>query len=387
MRPIKVAAVLSGKEKFSPYYGGAVARWTYEVYRRTPPWLVPTVVGFPPIVERPYDLPYLALPSVRLPEFLAKFPYLRRYEDKVWFWQLMPKLRECDVIHLENRPHWALLLRELGYKGKIIGHLQNSHLLHYDSERLEHLATALDCIVSCSQYIADEFILRSPGMAARSQVVFNGVNTEIFRPADHAVNNKRVFYVGRFHPEKGILPLVQAFEAVTKRHPDAELHIGGATGFGSHTETPYVREVRETAERLRKNAGAKIEFLGYIDHDSQLPGCFQQAAVAVFPSVFNEPFGMVNCEAMACGTPVVATKRGGIPEVVGDSGILVDAPDPRLLAEAINAILDNREFRLMLRQKAIERARQFDWSCIAARWAEVILKVTGGLTKETRSAR
>lgn len=387
MRQIRVAAVLSGKEKFSPYYGGAIARWTYEVYSRTPNWLVPTVVGFPPEVEKPYDLPYLALPSVRFPEFLAKLPYLRRHEDRAWFWQLLPKLREFDVVHLENRPHWAILLRELGYKGKLIGHLQNSHLLHYDSERLERLAAALDCIVSCSQYIADEFILRSPGMAARSEVVFNGVNTEIFRPSDVPANNKRVFYVGRFHPEKGILPLVQAFEAVARRHPDAELRIGGATGFGAHTETPYVREVRETAERLRSTVGAKIEFLGYIDHDSQLPGLFQQAAVAVFPSVFNEPFGMVNCEAMACGTPVVATRRGGIPEVVGDSGILVDEPNPKLLAEAINSMLDDRDFRLRLRQKAIERARRFDWNCIASRWGEVILKVAGGVTKETGSGK
>jgi len=91
--------------------------------------------------------------------------------------------------------------------------------------------------------------------------------------------------------------------------------------------------------------------------------------VLVSPSIFEEPFGLVNAEAMACATPVVGSNRGGIPEVVGDDGTLVNPENAREIASAIARLLEQPDKRAQLGRAACERARAtFDWNVIAERW-------------------
>lgn len=373
---IKTAVLLTGKEQFSPYYGGAVARWTYETYSRLPAWVQPTIFGVP--AQRPYEFPFNASGANWLPRLCSWFPYVRRYEDHTYLALLMRRLREFEIIHIQNRVHWARILRQLGFRGKIITHLHNSHLAHYDAKRLDIMAPHIDCVVSCSRYIENTFRSRSESIARRSVVVYNGVNTDLFRASDVPRFPKRIFFVGRINPQKGILPLLQAFEHVLKAHPDAELVIGGATAFGINSETDYVRQLRELALKLNMGPKPKVSFTGYIEHDTQLPQYFQEAAVAVFPSVFEEPFGMVICEAMACGTPVITTRRGGIPEAAGEAALIVDSPDPALLADAIIQLLNDDHLRAELGRRSLLQAAHFDWRNIAEQWARVISAVAKG---------
>jgi spore coat protein SA len=169
---------------------------------------------------------------------------------------------------------------------------------------------------------------------------------------------------------------VKAYARVLSEHPETKLIIGGTTGFGTHRPTPYVRQVEELARSISQNNGAQIQFTGYIHHDRDLPAWFQRATVFACPSLFQEPFGLVNAEAMACGTVVVGSERGGIPEVLGDTGYLLNPEDIEAFAHALSEVLKGVERRHQLGQAARERAlSMFDWRVIAGRWMDLIRDV------------
>ncbi len=378
MTRLSVAVLLSGREQFSVYYGGALARWTYEVYSRLQDRIAVSVFGFPTDPKSAYSLKHESSGWWRACSLLSRLPGLRRYEDEVWLRGLMPRLRGFAVLHIHNRPQWARLLRSLGYCGSIIVHLQNDHLGHWSQPMRDALAPDLDGLVVCSNYLRTQSIGSSEALAQKTSVVFNGVNTKLLVPREELREPKTIFFVGSFIPAKGVLQLVEAYARVLGLHPTAKLIIGGSTSFGKHEETEYVREVRRLAASIQNQLGASIEFPGYIHHDRDLPGFFQRAALFTSPSIFQEPFGLVNAEAMACATPVVGSNRGGIPEVLGETGRLIDPEDIAQYADALSALLSDSAERERLGCAALERSRQmFDWSVIAKAWAEYLHNVTG----------
>jgi len=241
---------------------------------------------------------------------------------------------------------------------------------------LDALAPQVDGVAVCSTFLRGTFADRSPSLAAKTKVIFNGANTQLFTPREDVREAKTIFFVGRFDEEKGVLQLVRAYARLLDRHPDATLVIGGASGFGVHHETDYVRKVRELAQSLVSKQKARIHFPGYIHHDRDLPAWFQRATVFASPSLFQEPFGVVNVEAMACATPVVGSNRGGIPEVLGDAGIVVDPEDVEGFAAALSSLLENADYRASLGRAARLRCREiFDWEIIARYWASLLEEV------------
>jgi spore coat protein SA len=238
---------------------------------------------------------------------------------------------------------------------------------------LDDLALRVDRVVVCSRFLRDCFAPRSPALAVKTRVVFNGVNRELFFRKAEIRERKTIFFVGRLDAEKGVLQLVQAYARVLHDHPDATLVIGGSTGFGIHAETPYVRRVRELANSVTQSSKGKLIFTGYIHHDRDLPSWFQRATIFTSPSLFQEPFGLVVAEAMACATPVVGSNRGGIPEVLGDTGRLVDPEDIETFAATLCALLTKPDERANLGAAAFERCRKmFDWRLIAENWADLL---------------
>lgn len=367
--------MLSGREKFSPYYGGALARWTYEVYSRLKPEIDVTVFGFPTQSENLYDLSHQTSSAWRVCDFVRQIPVLRRGEDRFWLRALMPRLHKFDAIHIHNRPQWVKPLRRMGYSGAILLHLQNDHLGHWTPQMLNALVPSLEAVVVCSQFLCDTFAHRSVTLASKTHVVFNGVNMQLFFPKEKARVDKTIFFVGRLSAEKGVLQLIEAYARVLHAHPDAKLIIGGTTGFGTHEETPYVRRVRDLANSVIRDGGT-IEFPGYIHHDDDLPSWFQRATIFASPSLFQEPFGLVNAEAMACAMPVVGAKRGGIPEVLGDAGKLVDPEDVEDFAATLSVLLARPAQCAALGRAALERCRKlFDWSLIAQNWLGLLKDV------------
>ena len=372
-RRLTVAVLLSSREKFSAYYGGACARWTYEVYSRLRSHLDATVFGYPTAAEDLYPLRYASSSSWRLCDLVSQIPGARRYEENLWLRALFARLRTFDVVHIHNRPQWTRVLRDLGYEGAIVLHLHNDHLGHWTATMLDELAPHLEAVAVCSEYLRNTFAAKSSALAAKTRVILNGVNTDLFFPREELRERKTIFFAGRLHPEKGVSQLLRAHARVLKVHPDAKLVISGSTAFGAHELTPYVREVEALATSILRNHSGSIQFTGYLHHDRDLPAWFQKATCFATPSIFQEPFGLVNAEAMACATPVIGSRRGGIPEVLGDTGILIDPEDIEGFADAMSMLLGNPEYTVMLGRAAYRRCREmFDWQIVAERWNSLL---------------
>jgi|SRR5579859_538119 len=373
---MRVAVLLSGQAQFSIYRGGALVRWTYEVYRHLQPEIEVTVFGFPTDVETRYALPHETSQWYRTCLAIAKVPLLRRFEDAIWLRALIRRLRLYDLVHIHNRPQWVPILRQLGYRGHIVVHLQNDHLGEWTKEMLDALAPQLDGVVVCSTYIGEQFRLKSAALAAKTKLIWNGVNTDLFFPREELREPKTIFFVGSFIPRKGVLQLVQAYDRVLDEHRDAVLVVGGSVTFGVEKETPYIRQVREIAERIRHKRGAEIKFVGSLHHDKQLPEWFQRATIFSCPSLFQEPFGLVNAEAMACGTPVIGTNRGGVPEVLDGGGLCIDPENTAEFAAALSKLLASPSECARLGRIGIERShRLFDWRVVAESWREFLIRL------------
>ncbi|MHB1293519.1 MAG: glycosyltransferase family 4 protein [Anaerolineae bacterium] len=191
--------------------------------------------------------------------------------------------------------------------------------------RAEHL-------IAASQATAQEFRAFYGADAQRTTVVPLGIDLGRFRPLD--AHSRRaelgllrmpvLLYAGFCTPRKGLDILAQALHRID---PRARLLILGR--WEPSYRARFYRELGPEAERVLE--------LGYVA-DEELPLYYNLADLFVFPSLL-EGFGIPLAEALACGTPVVATTAGSMPEVVGPGGRIVPPRDPEALAEAINALL------------------------------------------------
>lgn len=369
---MRVAVLLSGRAQFSVYFGGALVRWTYEVYRHLKDIEV-TVFGFPTDSGSRYPLPHESSGWYRACLAMAKIPVLSRWEEHVWLRALIGRLRHYHLVHIHNRPQWATMLRHLGYSGRIIVHLQNDHLGHWSAAMLDALEQHLDAVVVCSTYIGEQFCGKSSSIAKKTKLIFNGVNTELFYPREELREPKTIFFVGSLIPQKGVLQLVRAYERVIESHPDAKLVVGGSVTFGVERETRYVQQVRQEAESIRRRTGVEVQFTGSLHHDVQLPTWFQRATIFTCPSLFQEPFGLVNAEAMACATAVVGTNRGGVPEVIGGGGVAIDPENAEEYAATLSNLLSDPVECARLGRIGLKRSSEvFDWRVVANSWHDFL---------------
>jgi glycogen(starch) synthase len=163
----------------------------------------------------------------------------------------------------------------------------------------------------------------------------------------------RLLFVGRIVPEKGVEILLEAMRIAQHGAPGSlALSIGG---FGP---VPYVQKLQQLASR----DGADVRWLGRLGRDA-LENVYRDHDVAVVPSVWEEPFGLVAVEAMAAGLPVVATRSGGLPEIVrhGFNGCLVPPNDASALYHSLMAFVDDPGLRRTLAQQAARDVRdRFD---------------------------
>lgn len=165
-----------------------------------------------------------------------------------------------------------------------------------------------------------------------------------------------ILYVGGFSPRKNLSALLGAYAAVHNElteHPPLVL--------AGQLDAPGLRLV----DRARDlGVAGHVLFPGFIPL-SDLPYLYRSARLFVYPSLY-EGFGLPPLEAMACGTPVIASKESSLPEVVGEAGHLVDPYDPEALAGALRKLANDQEGRDLLRRRGLARAKAFSWRRTAA---------------------
>lgn len=296
------------------------------------------------------------------------------------------KQKKPDIIHIMNFSQYVPFIRAYNTNSKFVLHMQCEWLTQIDASVIEERMQKTDLVIGCSKYITNKIRSCFPQYADRCKTVFNGVGFDDSNDFDisYRNNGKKILFVGRISPEKGVHILLDAFCEVILKRPDVQLNIVGAIGAApydfvvdvSDDDTAprlasfYSGKVRKKdhyfnylKKRLPSSALKKVKFLGFIHHSS-VADYYQNADIFVFPSVWHEPFGIPIVEAMACGLPVVAAKGGAVPEIVKDceTGLLVDRNDAQALAQAIIRLLENRELRNTMGKAGRYRARElFTW--------------------------
>jgi D-inositol-3-phosphate glycosyltransferase len=184
------------------------------------------------------------------------------------------------------------------------------------------------------------------------------------------VNNgvKRVMFVGRIEPLKGIDSLLYALKIMTKRQPELAIELWVVGGDVSQPVESWSQELRKL-ERVRRQLGleAQVKFMGQQTQEL-LPYYFQVADVVVMPSHY-ESFGMVALEAMACGVPVITTNVAGISDILDDhhKDLLTTVNNPLLLAKQIEKLLADPQYHAHVSRLVRERVQDLSWTNIAAR--------------------
>jgi D-inositol-3-phosphate glycosyltransferase len=224
------------------------------------------------------------------------------------------------------------------------------------------------------------------------EVVPPGVDLERFKPMDQAEARRKIgippedrmiLFVGRIQPLKGIDILIRALGLVKRREPELARRLCVSIIGGDPQPDSEVEEAEfERLESLRRELGIGdlVTFLGAKDQDT-LVYYYAAAEMVVMPSHY-ESFGMVAIEAMACGTPVVASDVGGLTFSIEDgyNGYLVPGRDPQALASKIILLLKHPVLRDQLSEQARQWVQRYSWTHIAAELLEVFERTIGGYT-------
>jgi D-inositol-3-phosphate glycosyltransferase len=247
--------------------------------------------------------------------------------------------------------------------------------------------SAADRLIAATPMERAQMVWLYGASAGRMSVVPCGVDLNLFQPVPSPEakrllglppERRIVLFVGRIQPLKGIDTLLEAMALLAPQMPHGTddlsvIIIGGAQGTGVD-ETPA--ELARL-EGLRTELGIEdlVTFQGAKDQDT-LVYYYSAADMVVMPSRY-ESFGMVALEAMACGTPVVASKVGGLALTVqdGQTGFLVPERNPGALADRIRLLLNDAHLRRKLGQQAVCWAQRYGWPAIASQIEAVYQQV------------
>jgi D-inositol-3-phosphate glycosyltransferase len=228
---------------------------------------------------------------------------------------------------------------------------------------------AADRIVAATVVERAHLVRHYGAAASRIAVIPCGVDTELFAPGDQGAaravlrldDRPRLLYVGRLAPIKGLETLLDGMARLRAAGSRAQLCIVG--GDADEPLDGHEGELRARLSRL--DLGDTVTFVGSQPQE-RLRAWYVAADATVLPSYY-ESFGMVALEAMACGSPVVASRVGGLQTTVRDgvTGVLVPDHDPAVLADTLERVLDDADLRWRLGREGVRWAAQHRWPCVA----------------------
>ncbi|MBJ6363827.1 glycosyltransferase family 4 protein [Paenibacillus sp. GCM10012307] len=296
-----------------------------------------------------------------------------------------------DVIVVENRPSYVLRIRKQNPNARIWLSLHSSTFIRPPYMTLKCFKLCVrhaEKIIVNSSFLRDVVAAKVPEAARKLHVIHLGVETDRF-PSQYSqeglmrrnmLRSKRewqgrsvVLFMGRLIPLKGVHHLLHIMPELVKRHPRILLVIVGSAFYGSHRSTAYTRRLHRLGRKWKDH----VRFVPYVPYP-QVPDWFLASDIAVVPSGKREAFGLVNVEAMSCGLPVVATRSGGIKEIIedGGTGFLVDPAHVQAdLKQRLLTLLEDEVLRISMGMRSRERVEQmFTWRYTGERWLELLNK-------------
>ena len=308
-----------------------------------------------------------------------------------------------DVIHIQHCSQSVPVIREYNPKAKIVLHLHAEWFSQGDPRIFERRLKDVDLVTAVSGYVAEKTRRDFPSIADRCEVTYNGIDArEFVRVKDYARDKpKRILYAGAISPHRGLHVLLEAFKIVVPLYPNVRLDLVGPEGNYALQETFDIRDgalrksvapyyafkpmsllkaklfpsspnqasYRSCLEAmLPPEVSKKVTFHGLIRQRPQLIEHYYAGDVFVLPSICNDSFGIPVVEAMAAGSPVVASRSGGVIETVkdGETGFIVDKNDPQQLAQVLLRLLEDDGLRETMGRAGRERAlANFTWDRVA----------------------
>jgi glycosyltransferase involved in cell wall biosynthesis len=326
-------------------------------------------------------------PMSDMPKETQNFKYKIIRGGKVWIiTKLMPHLwrnqEKLDIVFSPSHYIPPICFQPRACSIMDLGYLKSSgHFKKYDYWQLKYWS-AISIFVSkvvfaISESTKGEIIKRYP-FAYKKVVVtplacdpnlFNmGVAKEdIERVKDkYTIVGDYILFLSTLKPSKNVEGLIEAFSIIIGRFPDMKLVIAGKKGWLYDT-------IFEKVKKL--NLEDKIIFTDYVSEEDK-PSLIAGAKVFCLPSL-NEGFGLDVLNAMACGTPVVVSDKGSLPEVAGNAGVYVDPISPKSIADGVGKVLSMNDIEYnKLVTRGLEQVKKFSWKDTALKTLEALENVS-----------
>lgn len=253
----------------------------------------------------------------------------------------------------------------------------HNHLLRSYTPREAAVALgSVALVVAVSESLAEQVRPHLPAsLRERVRVVHNAADSALFYPAprdqEPARERLRITTTGRAIRDKGADVLLDAVRLLGRK--DVEVCVVGSAGFDPYAPlTAYEQSLRQLADAC----AATIRFVPSMPRPA-LGAFLRDSDIVVVPSRWPDPCPLTVLEGMATGVPVIGSDIGGIPELLGDAGVLVKPQDPRALADAIEPLLDDAQLRARLGRSALEHSAQLTWERSARVFDRHLAEVVG----------
>ena len=380
---MKIAIITAGILPVPPVKGGAVENLVYSFIKQNELSNHPIEIEVYGIeseenVAYPKNQSYTKYHNIKIGrthDILEKTkisPLLRllfkKYKNYPYLYKVLKILKKnkYDYIVVENRPWFIEDIKKVT-EDKIILHMHNDHLCLNIKENKSVIEICHKILV-VSDYLKRQILTHFQVEDNKVIVLENGINHLLFTPnleqteideLRKKMNIKKsdflVVFSGRLIKEKGILEVINSFKLLSHLD-DLKLLIMGANTYSSDLGDPFTQELVSLSESIKD----KIIFTGYIDYYN-MPNYYNIGDIALLPSIWQEPSGLVILEAMSMKLPIITTNVGGIPELIRDKGYVLDL-DSNLqtnIVEAIKELYSDEKLRMRLGDEARSRVIQY----------------------------
>jgi len=286
--------------------------------------------------------------------------------------------RKFDIIHTQHWPATAFMLKH--FNGTDLNWVHTFH--SFDKKRLRKMTkeesklipihewldrTVVDAdrLIAASNKLRMEVIREFKGVAKKAVVIPNGVDLEKFKPAENSPLT--VLYIGRFSKEKGIELIPEIAEEILEKNKKYKfIAVAEKTEF---LDLPELKEIEEKLIELEEKYKDRFIWIFKPLSEQEIAELYHEAGVYMQPS-FYENMPLCILEAMACGKAIVATRVGGIPELLSKVGLLAK-PDAKEIAKKALRLLKSSKLRKKYGELAAEKAKEFSWENIAKQTFEL----------------